>query len=378
MVKLRDTADAAPRPEKLERLVCVDALRGLFLILLISGGFGLASPRQEMLSQERWGWLLHQFQHRDWQGFSLWDMLLPAFLFCAGVAMPISYANRQAQRQSWFRQFARALFRAGFYVLLGIYLESYQQGRLLFDLRGVLPMIGLATLLAFLVLPLGLAAQGVTVGFLLVGTIAAYVIYAFAAGHELWAMNHNAGLALDQWLGFPPHPRHLVTLNLLPWTAIVLIGALVGGLIRADLTAGAKVAVLTAASLLALVLGWVLGGGDGWIDFSWYALIPIIRPIASLTFVLSAVGWTMLIFTYFYLLTDGFGLRAWALPLTVPGRNLLVLYVAYDLFHDWAERSARLVLPSGVLTPLWTALIVLAIYWLFSFWLYRRKILLKV
>jgi len=70
-------------------------------------------------------------------------------------------------------------------------------------------MIGLACLLSFLVMPLGMPAQGITVGFLLVGSTAAYVIYAVAGGHELWSLTQNAGVALDQWLGFGPHPHKL-------------------------------------------------------------------------------------------------------------------------------------------------------------------------
>lgn len=384
MVKLRDSnADLAARPDKIERLACLDAVRGFFLLILICAGFGLNDPQQQMLGPERWGWLIDLFKPRDWQGCSLWDLLLPALLFCAGIAMPLSYINRQARGQSWFRRLAHAVLRAAILVALGIYVDSYRQDRLLFDLRGDLQMIGLAYLLAFLVLPLGMPAQGVTVGFLLVGSTAAYVLYALAAGVELWSPTQNLGLILDQWLGFGPHPQKLVTFNLISWTAVVLCGVLIGGLIRTGLTAGAKVAVMTGASLFALVFGWGLGGGDAWIEFSWYAVIPQIKPIATWTFVFTALGWTLLIFTYFYLLMEGFLLRAWALPLTLVGRNPLALYLAYELFHGWAQKSARLVLPNSplslaVLKPLFASLIVLAIYWLFCFWLYRRRIFFKV
>jgi heparan-alpha-glucosaminide N-acetyltransferase len=384
MVKLRDNnTDAAARPDKIERLACLDAVRGFFLLILVSAGFGLRDAQQEMLSPERWGWIINQFKHRDVPGCSLWDLLLPALLFCAGIAMPISYTNRQSKGQSWFRQFAHAFLRAAVLVALGIYLDSYRQDRLLFDLRGNLQMIGLAYLLAFLVVPLGMPAQGVTVGFLLVGSTAGYVIYAFAGGHDLWSPTQNLGVALDQWLGFGPHPEKYVTFNVFSWAAVVLLGVLVGGLIRTGLTPGAKIAIMTGSSIFALLFGWVLGGGNGWIEFSWYAVIPMIKPIATWTFVFTAVGWTLLVFTYFYLITDGFALRAWALPLTLVGRNPLALYVSYQLFHGWAEKSAKLVLPGSpptgaMLKPLFASLIVLAIYWLLCFWLYRRRIFFKV
>jgi predicted acyltransferase len=384
MVKLRDNnANAADKPDKIERLDCLDAVRGLFLLVLVSAGFGLLEEHQEMLSGDRWGWVIEQFKPRNGQGCTLWDLLQPALLFVAGVALSISYVNRQVKGQSWFRQFAHAVLRAAILVALGIYLDSYRHGRLVLELRGDLQMVGIAYLLAFLVVPLGMAAQGVTVGFLLIGSTTAYVIYAFAGGYELWSPTQNPGVALDHWLGFAPHPDKNVMLNAVSWTATVLLGVLVGGLIRTTLTPGLKTAIMTGASLFGILFGWVLGGGGGWIDLSWYAVIPMSRPSATWTFVFTAVGWTLLIFTYFYLITDGFALRAWALPLAIVGRNALFVYLAYELFHDWAARSARLILPGApptlaLLKPLFASLVVIAIFWVLCLWLYRRRIFFTV
>src|SRR5204862_1310472 len=112
-------------------------------------------------------------------------------------------------------------FRAAVLVLLGMYLDSYYAPggpKLVFDLRGDLQQIGLAYLIAFLVLPLGMPAYAVSAAFLLIGSTAAYVIYAFAGGHELWSQQKNIGLALDhQWLRVPPR-EHLVTLNVVSST----------------------------------------------------------------------------------------------------------------------------------------------------------------
>jgi heparan-alpha-glucosaminide N-acetyltransferase len=380
MVRLRDTKSDG-NDDKAERLSSVDAVRGVFLLLLISGGFGLRKP--EMLNQERWGWLTDQWTHRVWEGCTLWDLLQPALLFIVGVAMPYSYANRQAKGQGWPRQFVHALVRAGLLVLLGIYLDSYRADRLLFDLRGDLQQIGLAYFLAFFVLPLGMPVQGVTVAFLLIGHTAAYVIHAFAGDRALWSQTENLGIAIDHWLRFSPHPEHYVTINAIPAAAIVLIGVLIGGLVRSGLTPGTKVAIMTACSLFGILFGWLLGGGNGWIDLSWTAVIPMIKRIETWTFVFTAVGWTLLVFTYFYLMLDGLMLRGLAVPLSLVGRNGLILFVTYVLFRGWAEKSALLVLPTSptlaaTLRPLFVELIVMAIFWLFCFWLYRRRIFVKV
>ena len=375
MVKLRDNDKDAGKTEKVERLSSLDAVRGVFLLLIVTNGFGL----KEMLNPERWGWITNQWTHREWRGCTLWDLLLPAMLFLVGVAMPYSYAKRQGKGQSWPRQLVHALVRAGVLILLGLYLKSYAKNELVFDLRGDLQQIGLAYLLAFLVLPLGLAAQGVAAALLLVGHATALVIYAVAGGHDLWSKEKNLGLAVDTWLRFAPQDGH-VTLSVIPAAAIVLLGALIGGLIRSGMTPGHKVAIMTACSLVGILFGWLLSGGGGILDFEWYAVVPMIGRLMTLTFAMTSVGWTLLVFTYFYLVMDGFVLRAWAAPLAIVGRNALILYITYRLFREWAEKSAKLVLPPsvGTLRPLFVALLVAAIFWLLCFWLYRRRIFFKV
>jgi heparan-alpha-glucosaminide N-acetyltransferase len=381
MVRLRETRAESDGSDKAERLGSLDAARGLFLLLLISSGFGLRDP--QMVSQDRWGWMTNQWTQRAWEGCTLWDLLQPALLFIAGVAMPYSYANRQAKGQNWIREFAHALKRAGLLLLLGLYLDSYRESHLVFDLRGDLQQIALAYLLAFLILPLGMPVRGVTIGFLLIGHTAAYVIYAFASKHELWDPTQNLGAALDRWMHFAPHRELDVTFNAVSAAAIVLLGTLISGLIRSGLTPGSKIAIMTVCGLSGIISGWLFSGGNGWIAYGWYPIIPMIRPLATWTFVFTAVGWTLLVFTYFYLVIDGFLLAAWAAPLAVLGRNSLFLFVTFVLFREWAVKSALLVLsiapPSvAALRPLFVELIVVAIYWLICFWLYWRRIFLKL
>ena len=138
---------------------------------------------------------------------------------------------------------------------------------------------------------------------------------------------------------------------------------------------------MTACSLFAILFGWLLSGGGGIIDFEWYAVVPMIPRLLTLTFVMTAVGWTLLVFTYFYLVMDGFLLRGWAAACRSRGAMRLILYVTYRLFHDWAEKSAQLVLPASRrqrCARSSSRLSVAAIFWLFCFWLYRRRIFFKV
>jgi heparan-alpha-glucosaminide N-acetyltransferase len=380
MAKFRDNKSDSDKPAKEERLTSLDAFRGSILLLFICGGFGL---KQMLTDAQRWGWITSQWAHREWEGCTLWDLLLPAMLVCVGVAMPYSYANRQAKGHSWFRQGMHAFLRTGVLLALGVYLDSYRANRLVFDLHGDLQQIACAYLLAMVVLPLGLPAQGITVAFFLIGHTTAHVLHAFAGGHPLWSPTHNIDAALDGVLRLGTDTGHHVSLGIFAAAALVLCGALIGGLIRSGISPGVKVAIMTGVSFLCILLGWVLSGGGGWIEFSWFAVIPMIRHFTTWTFVLTTLGWTLLFFTYFYLIIDGIGVGFWSMPLMIVGRNPLFVYVTYRLFHGWAERSAGLILPTSpalmaTLRPLLIALVVMAIYWLLSFWLYRRRIFFKV
>ncbi len=379
MVKLRDNRPENDKPVKVERLSSLDAVRGVILLLFIGAGFGM----KEILRDPRWNWVTNQWDHRPWDGCTLWSLLLPAMLFCVGVGMPYSYANRQAKGQGWPWQFLHALIRASLLLLIGIYLDSYDKNKLVFDLRSDLQQIGLAYLLAFLVVPLGLAAQGVSVGFFLIGHTAAHVLHSFAAGNDLWIQANNIDTVLDGLMRFGPDSGHHITLGVISSAAVILCGSLVGGLIKSGVVPGIKVAIMTALSFILIFLGWALSGGGGVIDVTWFAVIPMNRRLVTWTFAMTSVGWTMLFFTYFYLLMDAFGVQFWAVPLAVIGRNPLFVYVSYRLFHEWAQRSAGLVLPTApalanTLRPLFIALLVMFIFWLLCFWLYRRRIFFKV
>jgi heparan-alpha-glucosaminide N-acetyltransferase len=380
MAKSRDTSPVAAKAARTERFPSLDALRGVFLLLFVSNGFGL----RQMLNQEHWSWITNQWTPSAWTGCTLWDLLTPGMLFVVGAALPFSYANRLARGQRWPRQFLHALVRTGLLLAIGMYLDSYRENRLSFDLRGELQQIALAYFVAFLVLPMGMPVHGVVVVLLLLVHTAAHVIYALAGGYDLWTQGaQSLGLAVDQWLHFGPHPEKYVTLNLVPATTLVMLGMLTSDLVRGSLTPGHKVVVMTVTSFSCILLGWLLSGGNGWIDFSWPALIPMIKRIGTLTFLLTSFGWTLLLFTYFYTLMEGFSFRIWALPVTLVGCNSLLLYVTYQLFRDWAVRSAMLVLPVSrpqiaALQPLLVELIVVGIFWSLCLLLYLRRIYVKV
>jgi predicted acyltransferase len=83
---------------------------------------------------------------------------------------------------------------------------------------------------------------------------------------------------------------------------------------------------------------------------------------------------------FFYWLIDVRGHKKWAFPFTVIGMNAITIYVATELF-DFGI-IARIFVGGftdnlGAIEPVFWAACVLAVEWLFLYFLYRKRIFLK-
>ncbi|MCX8107798.1 MAG: hypothetical protein N3G20_03235, partial [Verrucomicrobiae bacterium] len=63
------------------RVTSVDAYRGLVMILMASGGFGIAQVARHYENNSVWQFLARQTEHVPWAGGSLWDLIQPSFMF---------------------------------------------------------------------------------------------------------------------------------------------------------------------------------------------------------------------------------------------------------------------------------------------------------
>ena len=74
------------------RVMSIDALRG-FDMFWITGGREVFVTLLGLFVDPLPAWLVDQMKHRDWAGFSAWDLIMPLFLFIVGTAMPFSFAK---------------------------------------------------------------------------------------------------------------------------------------------------------------------------------------------------------------------------------------------------------------------------------------------
>src|SRR5262245_13580445 len=86
-------------PQRSERIVAIDALRG-FDMFWIAGGREIVLTAIAIFKDPAPDWLNHQLEHSKWVGFTAWDLIMPLFLFVVGAAMPFALARRQDEGQS--------------------------------------------------------------------------------------------------------------------------------------------------------------------------------------------------------------------------------------------------------------------------------------
>ena len=72
-----------------QRLESLDALRGMDLLFLVAIS-DLVEELAEVVDTPWMASVMECFTHKKWEGFSPWDLVMPLFMFMAGVAIPFS------------------------------------------------------------------------------------------------------------------------------------------------------------------------------------------------------------------------------------------------------------------------------------------------
>lgn len=404
-------SEAARGNRKQRRLLSLDAYRGLIMVSLAFKGFGLRETAENHLATNPdssfWQTVHYQFSHVPWTGCGYWDLIQPSFMFMVGVSMAWSYAKRSGLGHSYGRMLRHALWRSAVLILLGIFLISDSLSSTNWSLMNVLTQIGLGYTFLFLFWRRGLRVQFLGAAFVLILTWMLYVLYP-GAGVELasgspeagvqpeWAQQHlaevppawhknaNAGHAIDVWLlNRLPRQEPFVydgggypTINFIPSLATMLFGLMVGGFLRSRRSGRAKLGTILAAGILGLTAGLIL---------DWTGVCPLVKRIWTPSWAIFSTGWCCLILGGLYALIDVAGIRRWTFPLVVVGTNSIAIYSMSMLLPDWTAATLQTHLGQNIF-QLWGAanepalesVMVGLTFWLVCWWMYRRRIFLRV
>jgi predicted acyltransferase len=198
-----------------------------------------------------------------------------------------------------------------------------------------------------------------------------------------WEKNANLGNAFDQWfLNLLPRVKPFVangggylTLSFIPTLGTMILGLVAGRWLResAPKIPMKKLVVAGAAGIAAGLLLHFAG------------ICPIVKRIWTPSWTLFSGGLCFLFLAAFSWVVDMKGYRKWAFPLVVIGMNSIAAYMMAHLWQKFFIDTFRIHLGahffaffgSGV-EPLMRGLAVLGAYWAILYWMYRKKLFLRV
>lgn len=308
----------------------LDVLRGLTIMLMLLN-----------LAPGSWEFNYPFLVHARWEGWTLIDMVAPAFLFCIGVAMPLSLERRSARGASRDALLRHVLSRGLVLVAIGLFLNLYPHFEFAtFRIPGVLQRIGLCYALSgvFMLATARPAAGGIVfraapIVWASVVILASYLLLLWLVPTPMcaapcfdpagsWpAVIDRAVIGVDHFFPWWPVDGKVVfdpegILSTWPACFNVLFGALVGiAWLRGGFRRPAVAAVLAGVGMIAL--GLLMQAGH----------IPIIKNIWTPSFALFSSGFTLALLGVLIPVTQMPGVARLFWPARIFGENPLLAYI---------------------------------------------------
>jgi predicted acyltransferase len=390
-------ASAAPRN------IAVDAYRGLVMLLMMGEVMQFAAVARAYPGSLFWHILAYNQTHVEWAGIGLHDMIQPSFTFLVGIALPYSLHSRLSKGQSFGKLLAHTVWRSIVLIALGIFLRSLNSTQTNYTFEDTLTQIGLGYTFAFLLANCRPRWQWTAFGVLLFGYWLAWALYPapgpdfnyaavgvppdwhynFSGFASHWNKNSNLGQAFDVWfLNVLPRPSRFLfngggylTLSFIPTLGTMLLGLRAGEWFRAE---SPRIPIKRF-----LIAGLLLAGAAVLLHVT--GICPIVKRIWTPSWTLFSGGICFFFLAAFSWIIEVKSYRRWAFPLVVVGMNSIAAYLLVHLWEDFLINNLHIhfgyqifrVLGTG-LEPLMLGITVMLLYWFILFWMYRRKIFLRI
>ncbi len=324
-----------------QRYAALDVLRGM----TVAGMILVNNPGS-------WGSIFPPLKHAPWSGCTPTDLVFPFFLFIVGAALSFSFAKYNEQLTS--KSFAKLAKRAALIFVTGLALNAFPfyptspdptltsgENYLLFlnNLRifGVLQRIAMAYFVGGLIALWLQTPKKIIAGLISVLTIHTLILALFGSA-EPFTLEGTITPKIDIALvgvnhiyhgyGIPFDPEGL--LGVISGSGTVLLGFLIGGLIRTKENKSEAVGQLYTTGLFLLAAGLV---------YSIY--LPINKPMWTGSYVLYAGGWATLMLSFFIYFIDIKGKEKIFKPFKALGMNPLFAFVMAGVFAKMLGRVIK-------------------------------------
>jgi len=307
--------------KKSERLFCLDALRGLDMLLLtVVGPLFFALNAGYHLPQG----VMYQFHH-PWGGFALWDIIMPLFIFMCGAAVPFGLGKRLENGHAGWPYWRHVLVRVAMLWILGM----VSQGRLLtldpsrmVYFSNTLQSIAVGYVVAAIVFQIRDRRLRIAVPFALA---AAYGLVMHFLGD--YSKAGNVAMKVDMFFVRALQPcghdtnQYTWYLTSLMFGAMTLCGMEATLLLSGAGTKARKALTLAGVGAGLLAAGWAL-----------VPAVPCIKQIFTVSFTAQAMGWSCLALAALYVVTDILMLRRGWWLVTLFGQTALLAYMCIEVF----------------------------------------------
>jgi predicted acyltransferase len=394
------------------RVVVIDVLRGLVVLMLVpdlSGGFSMPRMAENHPDSDWLRAIGHQLSHSPWQGVTVWDLVMPLFVFVMGASMALSDAARRHAGMAEAERWARAVLRSISLVVLGLqiaygvrehadgfmvalvlatglpwsrwsaWVKAYRldlAGALVVvlmalgwmwahparwnavELHQILILMGLAYLPAYALHRSPTRIQILAAVAVVVAHGAAHALYAWAQGLTAnavdlrewlgagWLKGHNLAAALDlRWLNALPRTEPYLG-NAVGYHSLQAM-PLVALILAGAVWGRALSGGMPVPELAARSARWGLGA-LALAGLGVWAGVPLLKILWTPSWSALAIGFCLLVSALLLQVGDERPRRAmdWRTPLLVLGSNALLLYVLV------AHERWRLLLPWRALLEL--------------------------
>lgn len=387
------------------RIASVDIYRGFVMLLMMAEVLRLSNVAEALPDSYFWQTLAFHQSHVPWVWLSLHDMIQPSFTFLVGVVLPYSIASRKNKGASFESILLHTVKRSLILIFLGIFLRSMHSKQTYWTFEDTLTQIGLGY--TFLVI-LSLYSRKIQIGalvFVLFSYWLAFALYPLpgadfdyaSAGvpanweHNLsgfaahWNKNTNFAWAFDQWFMnlFPRESPFLFngggysTLSFIPTLGTMILGLLAGNILNSSITSKDKLKSFVFAGIILILIGLLLHVSG---------INPVVKRIWTPAWTIFSGGICFLFLAFFYRLIDMSDRKISAFALMVIGTNSIAAYVIADggmrglindsLFIHLGQNFDQIFGPAYA--TLVSGGLVLFLEWLILYWMYRKKIFIKI
>ena len=383
-----------------QRLESLDALRGMDLLFLVAIS-DIIEELAEVVDTPWMNAIMECFTHKKWEGFSPWDLVMPLFMFMAGVAIPFAMKKDDPHPTSprggflslplggagrGFRLFRRVLLLWIFGMMVQGNLMALDPDRI-YLFTNTLQAIAVGYFFsAIIYLHTSWKTQiGIAVALLLTfwGAMEFITIGGYGGGDYTPHGNLAEGIdtmvlgrfrdtaqIIDGQVVVKESYTYTWILSSLNFVVTVLSGVLAGQVLKSSRSKQTKVSSLLIAGIALVALGW-----------TWDMVHPVIKHIWTGSMVFVSSGYCFLLMGLFYLWIDCMGHNKHLTVLKVYGMNSITAYVVSHVISFKSISKSLFFGLEQYVGDYYQVIIQVsnvAILFIILYIMYRKKIFLRV